>query len=477
MRRRLSILFSEALLLAVVGLACSGTPSSKTRGPEAPVGPPVEVDLERAGPEVAELVRELIRAASAAPRDGGRRAELGMAYETNGFASAAMRCYEQAWQLQPEEPRWSYLWALLRAQTGDLEGALDVMQHSVEADGSYVPAHLYRAKWLFDLGRVDEAERSYRRALELDSGSAAAAAGLARVLIRLDRPEEAVALLEPYAAARPRDGYLHQLLGTAYRDTGQIERAKQALARVRPGVDPPAWPDPWTRAKTGFVAGYGAEMRRGEALLAEGRFAEAARVFERLREQRPDDLALLNNLGVAYRRAGSVDQAQALLEASTRDHPDYFPFHLNLSVVQLQRGDLERALAHVDRAIELNPPLAQAHAQRGHLLLRMGRLEQALGAYDTASRLDPTGAGYALFAGSIAAELDRCEVAVTRLEAATRLNPDVGPAYLELARCRAELGDFPGAERALDRAAARLGGANPDLARIRAQVAELKSQR
>ena len=59
---------------------------------------------------------------------------------------------------------------------------------------------------------------------------------------------------------------------------------------------------------------FGARMADAEKLLVSGRYADAAALLEQLRVERPDDRALLNNLSVAYRRAGMGEQSFEVLK-------------------------------------------------------------------------------------------------------------------------------------------------------------------
>ncbi len=79
------------------------------------------------------------------------------------------------------------------------------------------------------------------------------------------------------------------------------------------------------------------------------------------------------------------------------------------------------------------------------------------------------------WAGSIATELGECDRAIRWLETATRMQPELVPAFIALGECRAKVGDFVGAELALDRAA-EIAPDLQALATARDLVAELESQ-
>jgi superkiller protein 3 len=449
---------------------CSGTSDEG----QAVVAPPVEIDLSAANPDAAAKLGELVERAVRTPEDATFRGELGMAYSVNGYQLAAMKSYEQAAELDPTNPRWSYLLALARAKSGDLEGALVAMRASLELDPSYVSSHLYLGQWLLDLGRAEEAEQALREALELDPVNRAGLLLLARAMFRQNRNPEVIEMLEGLTEERPGDAYLYHLLGTAYRFQGETRKANAALARGEPDAEAMRWEDPWSDEKLQFMAGYGADMLQAESMLTGGRTAEAIALFEALRMKRPDDLQMLNNLSVAYRRDGQEEKSLEVLEQGVEVHPEYFPFHMNLATAYERDGDLDRALEHLDRVIELNPSLGEAYRRKGQILIRQERLEEALEAYESALSYESGDATNYLYAGTIATELGQCDRAIRWLETATRMQPELVPALLALGECRARVGDFVGAEMALDRVA-EIAPDLHGLATTRELVAELQS--
>ena len=470
MKVRLLPAIAVAFILGLI-FGCSGDRGA----PEPAVSPPVEVDLSAADPDAAEKLRELFLRAAEAPENATHRGELGMAYAINGYQIAAMNSYDQAAELDPTDPRWSYLLALARAHSGDLEGALAAMQVSIDLDPSYLSSHLYRGHWMLDLGDAPEAERAFQIALEMDPDNRAGLLGLARAMYRLGRNEEVIEMLEAATADRPGDGFLFHLLGTAYRFQGEFEKAERALAKGKADTKALRWEDPWSEDKMKFMAGYGADMLQAETLLLSGRGPEAIALLESLRMRRPDDLQMLNNLSVAYRRAGRVEESFEVLESGVEIHPEYFPFHMNLATAYEQRDDFDRALEHLDRVIELNPSLGMAYQRKGLILIGQERLEEALAAYEAALSYESGNAMNFLYAGTIATELGQCDRAIRWLETATRMQPELVPAFIALGECRARVGDFVGAELALDRAAEIAPGLE-SLAATRDLVAELESQ-
>src|SRR5262249_22185078 len=78
-----------------------------------------------------------------------------------------------------------------------------------------------KAGELHNSGQLDEAERLYRRVLELHRGDPGARYAIGVICLQQGRAAEALAMLEPLAAAMPGQGDI----------LSQCARAKQALGR------------------------------------------------------------------------------------------------------------------------------------------------------------------------------------------------------------------------------------------------------
>ena len=436
---------------------------------------PVSIDLSGTSPEAAALIRDLRRAAAAEPQDADKRGELGFALEANGMPKAAIRTYLQAERLATNAPRWSYLAAVTSAQLGEVDAALAALDRSLAIDASYVPAYLYRGAWLLDLGRVDEARAAYEHATRLQPDNTVAWYGRARVHLRRHEGAQALAILQRVAIGGEQDPYLQQLLGLAYRETGDLDRAREALSAGR-GERPPVWPDPRRQPLPKYARGYAAEKRRGDAFIEAKRWKDAATTLEPLRELNPTDPDLLTNLALAYRNLGRVDDSIRLLEFGLEHNPDHVHLHVNLSVAYEQRGDFEQALQHLDRAIELNPKLGFVYQRKGVILLfRLRRIEESVAAFEQAVAYESRDRSAHVYLGIALAEAKRWDEAAERLERALSLDPTNRDAMAALAITRVELGEFDRAEAILARIEQLFPG-SPQVSRLRERLEQKREE-
>ena len=147
-------------------------------------------------------------------------------------------------------------------------------------------------------------------------------------------------------------------------------------------------------------------MRAGQ-----GRWAEAAELFERAVEADPSRGRSRYNLGVALGRAGDPERAIEELRTALRgvkssaDEPEWVRRyreeildpppglrHSALAMLLGKYGRLPRAEVHFRKALEERPDLWEAWLGFGEVLRQQGRAEEAREAFAEAERLNPDAA-------------------------------------------------------------------------------------
>ena len=127
----------------------------------------------------------------------------------------------------------------------------------------------------------------------------------------------------------------------------------------------------------------------GGALAQTGRIDDALTAFRRAVAADPDDAAAQNNLGSALRSTGDLAGAVDAYRAAIVAEPDYVEAHANLGVALRKVGDLDGALAMGARAVALAPDNAEAQNNLGTTRFDRGELAAAVGAYEAALTSNP----------------------------------------------------------------------------------------
>ena len=374
-------------------------------------------------------------------------------------------------RFRASEAKWWYRLAIVEARTGRMDEAIAAMQRAIELNATYAPAHWRLGLWLLDRDDTGAAERAFVRAREIEPDGVPAALGLARVYLQRLENQPAADLLERTLANNPGDRYAMQLLGTAYRRLGRVAEAEFALAVGESGE--PAWPDPWTDEMLQFRRGFAVRLKDATQYFVAGRMAEAMALLQQLRQEKPDDLALLDHLGEVYIAAGRLDEGVAMLEQVVARDPERFEAHVNLASGYLKQNNLPRARAAVDRAIAINPTLGRAHETKGLILWRDGDEAGAVGAFTAALRWDPRNARALVWAGMVEMNRKSPRDALEHFGRATRIDPTRVEAWVGVANATMALGEWDRAAAALQHAAQL----NPDSPDVKKSAEHLRSLR
>jgi Flp pilus assembly protein TadD len=127
----------------------------------------------------------------------------------------------------------------------------------------------------------------------------------------------------------------------------------------------------------------------GVALWRQGRSAEAEAVYHRASQIEPNDFRILTNLGLAVYSQGRLEEAGAAFRKALKVRPDTFDAAMNLGIVLCDQGSFDLASAWLFRAHELRPDSADALQNIGMNLGCQGKWNEAITFYDAALRLKP----------------------------------------------------------------------------------------
>jgi tetratricopeptide (TPR) repeat protein len=421
---------------------------------------PTIESLGEVAPEVAAAAREALVSLADSPRDADRWSRFGMICEANGVIQPARDAYAAAAALKSSEPKFWYRLALVEARLGRVDEAIAAMRRATDAKVAYAPAYWRLGLWLLDRDDTDGAERAFARAREIDPRDLSASAGLARVYLQRSQDQAAADLLERTLADHPGDRYAMRLLGTAYRRLGRNEEADFALAVGELGE--PAWVDPWTDEMMQYRRGFAVRLKDATAYFAAGRMDEAMALLQQLRQEKPDDIALLDHLGEVYVAAGRIDEGIAMLQQVVARDPERFEAHVNLASAYLKRNQLDHARAEADRALALSPTLGRAHETRGLVLWRAGDDAGAAAAFRTALRWDPRSVRANLWLGMVEMNRRNPAGALESFGRATRLDPTRVDAWVGVANATMATGEWDRASAALQHAS-QLDPSSPDV--------------
>lgn len=282
---------------------------------------------------------------------------------------------------------------------------------------------LLTAQQLHQSGNLDEAERIYRRLLELEPGNAEALHLLGVAQFQRGQIAEAVDLLGKSLQLRPDNAPCHNHLGAALAMAGHLDAAigrfQQALS-----LDPQL---------------ADAHYNLGNVFRKQKRRDEAVAAYRRAVQLVPNFAAAHYNLGNELREQGRLDEAIAHYEHALKVQPNYAKARRNLIRSLMERGDdlvrrrePGKAAALFRRASQLNPDSADAHARLASALAAVKRHDEAIVYYRRALELKPDFAEAHLNLGASLQAQKNYAQAEEHYQHALRLKPGFPEAYCNL---------------------------------------------
>ncbi len=192
---------------------------------------------------------------------------------------------------------------------------------------------------LKNLGNLQEAELSYRKAIEIKPDYSDAHSNLGNILRDLGKLQEAELSTRKAIELNPNFADAHCNLGSILNDLGNLKEA---------------------------------EISTRKAI-----------------EIKPDYAIAHSNLGSILNDLGNLKEAELSYRNAIKIKPDYSIAHSNLGNILKELGKLKEAELSTRKAIELNPNFADAHSNLGIIMRDLGKLKEAEILYLKAIELNP----------------------------------------------------------------------------------------
>jgi tetratricopeptide (TPR) repeat protein len=233
-------------------------------------------------------------------------------------------------------------------------------------------SHLLRAMALDELGRLDEADRSYQAALDASPGDPQILARYGMHHLRRDRWTDAIRCLDASVAKQP-DPLSYFYLAQAYFHTDAKGKALDAIEKSA-ALEP--------RNPTILV-------KLGEYRAQANKFSPALEALKRAQQTNPKEPGLDLALGVVHLGLLEVDEARAALERALAADPDNLAALSSLAQACSKARDHAAARGYYQRLIDLGHRDAPYLLGLGAALLGLGENEAAITALTSAASANP----------------------------------------------------------------------------------------
>jgi tetratricopeptide (TPR) repeat protein len=254
-------------------------------------------------------------------------------------------------------------------------------------------------------GNAQEAQKAFRRALEIDPSSKRAHAGLAELLLQGNKPEEAA--LEAQAAIDAGDDRVEARLLLA---------EAQVLARQFDAALPTLNEIIKAQPSNGLALRY-----RAQILFARKDYKGAISDLRAAFAAEPKvetGLELARVCGQAHDDAGAAAAYQEVLKLD----PANAEARAGVAAALASGGSVDEAAAHLEELLKAEPKRASLHAQLAEIYLPT-QPAKSLEHYEAAATLEPAKVEYQVGRASALVKLRRFPDAISALTAVIEKNP------------------------------------------------------
>lgn len=210
--------------------------------------------------------------------------------------------------------------------------ALQEFSLAVKNDPNYYQAYDNSGKILFDVGRLDDAEKYFKKALEIRPDYSKSVENCGKIMFAKNQMGEA------------------------------IDKYKEAI-----------------RLNSKNSSAY---YNLGEALIRKGDYSAAIKQLQTSLYLFPNSAPVHDLLGRSYELQGNEAAAISEYKKSFLIKPEYLPPYLRLADVYKNRGDEEIAISELRNALSVNPNFYEAKSKIAEASLNIGKTEQAIKYYN-----------------------------------------------------------------------------------------------
>ncbi len=218
------------------------------------------------------------------------------------------------------------------------------------------------------MGRIQDAEDSYKRAIALKPGYWDGYNSLGFFYYNQKRYADAIKQFERVIQLTPDNAAAHSSLGGQFQNVGDYQKAEEEFKK-----------------SIALAPSYEAYANLGSLYEMQKRYAESAEMTKKALQINDNDFRLWANLALAYqwlnekdRAAAAIDKELALLEPAAKNQPGDASLQSALAVLYASQKQQGKALFALQNALALAPTDTQILSDAAEMYERLGDRDKAL---------------------------------------------------------------------------------------------------
>ena len=288
--------------------------------------------------------------------------------------------------VSPDDPRASFYYAQIEADTGNLTAAIQYYEKTIalidadepHLDVEFAPEHLldtYRflGDAYYQQGYYEKATASYKRTIELDPGLARYFFNQGESAFGVEQYDLAVEPFTKFLLIYPEDIKAIYLLGRSHEGLGNTEEALQLYTRA-----------------LAFDPNHRDALRRS-AQIYQGQNdpQNALTMLMKFIAIEPTNVEAHYLSGMLYVELGRSEEALDAFSATLRLDPAHLDAHHQIASLYEQQGDIDNTIKQYEMIIKLDPSTADPFLRLGSLYLERGDKDNVIRVYDPGLEIEP----------------------------------------------------------------------------------------
>jgi Flp pilus assembly protein TadD len=318
-----------------------------------------------------EARAEYARSIAADPKMSEAYLNLGMILLDKQENTAAVAPLRKAVELLPAQSRPRYLLAVALDRSGDHAGAAESFEALLHLDSNDVAAIDYLGWAALRQGKPDEAEKRFRRALEVQPKEAEARRGLAQSLDAQKKPASAGAYRD-YLELAPKDSEARARLIHLLMEQKENDEALAELNRLDAGKPPT----------------LDSLKLRADVLIAGKKWDDSISTLQQALVLAPSDAQLHGGLGRIYLQKRDFTSAEKELRIALHLDGKNVAYFKDLASALFLEGNYPATLAAQDEIAKVEQPGAGVWFIRAICYDKLNQPKPALEAYQKFLQLD-----------------------------------------------------------------------------------------
>lgn len=263
---------------------------------------------------------------------------------------------------------------IIALKAGDLNGAKAAFEVAVGKNPKQADGYHYLGLVNDQTGQKAEAEKNYRKALELHPDLEESAVNLAAILVESGKFDDAAALMKKAIAKNPKNAALQVNLGMALSGKNDVDGANKAFEEAFK-LEP----------NNGIhLVTYASHLARNN------KKDEAITKLKQAEKMSASDAGVLASIALEYKGMRDFKSCIAVLDKAV-GLKDLAELRIYRGACKLGLKDLPGATTEFKDAVAKEPNNALAHYSLGNALADSGKLPEAITEWETYLKLQPDG--------------------------------------------------------------------------------------